>query len=617
MISKARLLIVGIVVVIALVGGLSVPLFLDFRSPELTFDRGGVVAAPRDEFTIATPIVLSRDLNASVSYGRLLQALPADGGMTGAEATALLQSGEAELVLDSVDLNIGGPSIDDFSVPHAAKAFSVAPIAKALKEGSFSTLVVRNSRIAIVLPGGHRARLFNANLTVERTSRNTITANGRAVWRGQDVKLLIKVGRARKPGKPFALEAKIDGKLIKLDFKGKIATGASPRLEGATELAIADLKALTHYGGLGWSENVASLQKVLLKGPMIWSDDAISFPKAQASLNGNAGVGTLAFKNNAAQPRLTGTIAFDLLDVSSFLTVGKQSAAWPAQQIWQAISSAWSVPWTRQIEADLRLSAKQTLLGETELGKSAATIAVADGKLSAQLAKIAYDGGSGSGQLTIDFNGILPLTTLRGKLDNAPLGDISRALTGRRSIEGRATLTADLSAYGVHFQPMLESLSGDLHLTSVDGGTLGIDMWTLLNIETNAAPVRADELLRTATQGTTSVESLDASVKLESGRIIIDGCKAVINDSVAHLTGRLELAGRWLGLRTLVYPKPKTNAATSKPGQSKAVAAKLLAVHGSWDRPLIESTAVSGLPAELLIEARKPVARNGRDRAQR
>ena len=520
------------------------------------------MAAPRGYYQIGAPIMLHGLSRVSLKSGGIRQVQPDGGELTGSEARTALKNGSAELVLDRVDMSLGRLIYADDAPPVANYFSQSAPIVEALKSRKFASLKMRNSRLSITFPNGWSDRLFNVNLKIMPRGRRGVRATGTAIWRGQTLAIAFESGGADESGASVPFSIKVESQLLNIDFEGRIDSRASPQLEGEVSIDSNDLYELPLLRRTILQSTSSTGPKTLsLSGPLKWTETALAFPKAQVKIDDNVAVGALALKGRASAPQVTGTLAFARLDLAPYI-LGRKKKEPEAKTMgwWSTLTSLWTAPLASQIEADLRISADETVIGETTLGKAAAAISYKKGKLSAQVAKLSFDGGSGNGQITIDYSGLIPRTMIRGRLTNAPLGDLASAIIGARSIEGRATITADLDTQGTHLRTMLENVSGKLSLSLVDGGAIGLDLNSLFKPADSASRLKPNEVIRVAAQGTTQVKELDIEFDFSSGRATCRRLVAKFDERVIRLAGQVDLPTQTWNLSAIAHqdqPSPE------------------------------------------------------------
>lgn len=597
---KKRYLTIVLIVLAWLPLGLALPLIFDGQRVDFNFDVSGVIAAPRDSFQVTSPQELHSFTRTTLKSGAIAQLSPTGARLSGTRAQEMLKSGEANLAFEGIDMSIGEPPAEGLMAPSAGASQPPAPVIAALTTLKFASVTLRNSRIGLRLPSGRTERLFNVNMKATRRGRTGISAKGTAVWRGQDVKLEIATSGVSRSGAAMPFNASLESALLTIRFAGKIVSKRYLQLEGDVAVAVPNLRSIARALGGSWPDG-AGLKDVMISGPLKWTEASAAFAKAKVKLDGNEGSGALSIKTAKTLPQVSGTLAFDELNITPYLQPAATNSKKRVPDLWEMISGTWSMPLARYFGADARLSAKEVVVGDVRLGKAAATVSLKDAKLSAQLASLAFEGGSGSGQLTMDFNDIVPLTTVHGKLVNVPLGDLASALFGARSIEGRATITADLAANGNHLKPMIESLSGNVKLDVTEGGAIGFDLAALMKGGNVSGKSNFAQLIRDAAQGTTRLDGLDLDLKFNSGSAVCQRLEAKFGDQVAKVAGQIDLMTKHVDLKAIVHADVDT-VKTAAQEPEKPVTGRVIMLYGDWYEPRVTLREMTGRPTVLAAE---------------
>ncbi|MGI9523331.1 MAG: AsmA family protein [Hyphomicrobiaceae bacterium] len=587
-----------------LIAGFGVTLFLDTSRLRFDLDSTGVNAAPRDSFQIGLPILLHQHTNTIVTSGRLIQISPKGKHLTGAEARRLLEAGEADLVLERVHIETGAERTMVRGRQNRRHYTLSAPILKALIRLKFATLSVRNARISLVLPSGHVEQILDVNLSVSRRGDRAISGEGTAYWRGQTARLSFSTAAVESDGTLMPVQLALESPLLRIAFNGHVARKEVFSLEGDSKIEVPSIVDLARALG-AIVPDAPRASGVALSGPLSWTDRALSFDRATVDVGAHKGVGAVSLKHTKDLPQLSGTLAFEELDLSNLLNAEQTQQQNYLERWWRAASEVWSLPLLSHIESDLRLSSKRTTVGGIALGKAAATISVKSGKISAQLASLAYTGGSAHGQMTVDFNGRVPQTTVRGKLVNAPLGDIFSALFGVRGIEGRATLTADLDATASPLQPTLQTLKGRIKLIADEPTTVALDLTSLSKQKIPSGQDGAYQIFLDASQRTSQLDSLEVDLKLDRGEATCQNLIAMFDDQIIRLACRADLATRKWNLRAAIHAQEKLTDRQTKPALVEPIQGRLISLDGYWATPQIsiEDTVANAEEfAEILSE---------------
>jgi uncharacterized protein involved in outer membrane biogenesis len=155
-------------------------------------------------------------------------------------------------------------------------------------------------------------------------------------------------------------------------------------------------------------------------------------------IDGNEATGTLHLNFTAARPSIGGTLALKSLDLGRYFPSQTASLPGSTGSAWNCLlATDLSLPLLQHFDADLRLSADKVVLGRLQLGRSAATVMVSQGRMLADLGAFEFDGGRGSGQLSADMTGSMPRLTLRGRLEEVDAQRLSASMFGHSVLTGR------------------------------------------------------------------------------------------------------------------------------------------------------------------------------------
>ncbi|MCB1510290.1 MAG: hypothetical protein KDJ36_05250 [Hyphomicrobiaceae bacterium] len=570
------------------------PFVLNVSDREIELEPAGLFASGRDTYTIVSPIDLDRGLGTTITGGRLALLSPKGRELSGQQALRLIEQGVADLVLHRPDIAIG--TRKTASAAHAATAPHV-PIATALANGRFATLRVVGGSFAVTLPGGTVEQLDRVEAQFVKVGRHTMRGTGNGLWRGQKISFSLKTGAMANGTHELPLELKIRGSLLSVTFSGKIGRQDGLSLSGESTIASADIRRFARALGASWPDGIG-LRNLSISGPISWSGQMLSFAKALVRFDDNSGAGTLSINTGGTRALATGTIAFDEFDIAPYLPGAKpQKSSVPARfGGWLSrLRGAWSMPAARLFDADLRVSMRQIRLGDHRIGRAATSLSIKNGTLLANLAELSFEGGSGSGALEMDFNGLAPRVTLRGRLVNVPISSFTSALFDSRSIEGRGSVTADLVAHGTSLRHMFSGISGTIDVDVPKGGRLALDL-SAFDVHLKGlrqAGVPLHKVFARAQKGVTAVTSLKASLLLTGGRVSARSFVAHYKGRAAHLAGRVDLSSRLIDLRLLIVEHiPASGAPAAKAATpDRALSGSLTRVTGDWRSPHVAATS--------------------------
>lgn len=520
--------------------GLSVPFVFDFAGDEIQLDNVGVVAAPGDSFQITSSLLLDKASSTVLSGGTLAVVATKDKHLTAEQTATQLQNGESVLLLDNGEISIGTQTTSGSS------GKSSAPLVHALQTGRFKAFEMRESTIIIALPHDHQERLTRARATLMQSNNGSLEAKGEGFWRGQRTKFSLTTSPISKDGS-VDVKLKVAATLIDLSYDGKFKLRGSHAVQGQAVVDLKDTERFANALGTSWPIS-NSVQAMRIEGPLRWKADILAFDQAIVRVGNNEAKGTVSLNHAFGQAAVSSTLAFDRLDIASYLSNGitinrADHVAW---KWWSQLVSTLSSPSAPHVNADIRLSAKTLAVASRELGPAAATISMKDGKLSADIAEITFENGRATGQLSIDFNRFIPKLTLRGNLEDISTGKWVEAFGGARHIEGKGRAVADLVSHGTSVQQIISALSGRVEFTAPERATIGISLAELDAARSKTQSLVSRAILTKALRGATAVINLEASCHIKNG------IGTIIKASAQHAGGTLKVAGHY-DLRRTTY----------------------------------------------------------------
>jgi AsmA protein len=231
----------------------------------------------------------------------------------------------------------------------------------------------------------------------------------------------------------------------------------------------------------------------------------------------------------------------------------------------------------RTFDLDLRLSAAHLDVYGLPLADAAASIIVADGKLSMTLIDAAAYGGRLQGEAGASLGRDVKISA-RGELVDADLGaaiaDLARpVMTGT----GRAQFAVEAS--GASPAAAVASLTGTASLEAADGSLLGLNLEEALR-RSRRRPIDVERDLRL---GGTAFDKVDASLALDNGRAQVQRAVMTSHGVTVELGGLIDLAAQSWSLQVDAVQ-------TDADGQASQDAGRLtLDIDGPWSQPTIRA----------------------------
>lgn len=296
----------------------------------------------------------------------------------------------------------------------------------------------------------------------------------------------------------------------------------------------------------------------------------IKFEDAAIALDENPGVGALELSLQEKVPVISGTIAFQSLDLRAFF-----SAFTPLVPEAETSDEAIDGSFADIVNLDLRLSAARAVAGSIELTDLAASTQV-KGDLAAFDVSGAHAFG-GDVQASIRFDRSAEGTMVETRLlasdvDGEALG--SAAGLTRMVPAGKGTISLILKGTGATWPSMLSGAGGSLSVSFGPGVLRGFDM---AGFEKRLSEGGFFSLAETA-QGDLSIDSAEIKAVIKDGLARLDKAEARSGNRKIQIAGVAPVVPGGLALRARIF----TEDESAEPPEPLR-----FFVGGSWSAPLI------------------------------
>jgi AsmA protein len=438
---------------------------------------------------------------------------------------------------------------------------------------SFEKLTIRRGTLLVEAQDRNSEILSDLSLEVVASSKGAYSAKGSASYRGTTVSFdgTWTMPAERTWPLRIPVKASIKAAYLGANIDGGLIVSGGLRLQGAADVSARKLREVARWFGVVGSPSI-DLNDFRLKGTLDWSGGTLAFSRASMVMDGSESTGALAIGTFGPRPSIDGTLAFQHLDLSRFSGWAPSLASlWP---LGFSAPEEEEASLLTKFDADLRMSAAKVTVPHLQTGAGAATIAVKKGQLQAEIAELEVEGGSFGGVIGADMSGPLPRYMLRGRLENVDAGRSLAGLLHRNPLQGRSTISLDVTGSGSDVADVLRTLSGKASITLNEGGRLGLDLRALLY-----AAQRADVVgWAAAGKGQTALEQLDARVNVAGGIATAEMLAAKSAGLVVSGSGSVDIANRLLDV-TLEF----SNAAPV----DRTVQGNRLLLTGDWTSPSI------------------------------
>lgn len=455
-----------------------------------------------------------------------------------------------------------------------------SPNLSELASDSFGTVEFNDGQIIDSAGGENGAIMTGLSGAVEWGALNrsaSLSANG--IWRGENFSieassanpLLLFAGGSA----PVAINVKAAP--VSGSFDGVANLSENSFFNGQVTFNSPSLRRM-----LEWSRNDlppgVSTGSVALSGRINGDRKRLKLDDAQITLDGNPSSGVLELSFADAVPGITGTLAFDQLDLRAFL-----SAFTPFTPGSETTPSAIDLAFAEKYNLDLRLSAARAAAGELNFTDVAATTQVRGDLTAFDISDSTIFGGTVQAGIRYDRKGDggnLDVRLLANNIDAAN----AAALAGSNRVvpTGKATISLMLKGPGRDLDSFLETASGSFSMIFGPGNVNGFDIAAFINRFKQGGFFP----LRDVTTGSVGVDRAEVRATLAEGAARIEKGEARLGDRLVTLSGVVPYVGGGLALSGAI------TAADAAANDPNAVEASFF-VGGSWSAPFV-SPMLSG-----------------------
>ena len=409
--------------------------------------------------------------------------------------------------------------------------------------------------------------------------------SGTGVWRGETFSAEVTAARPllMLGGGETSLKVAFKSAPATLSFDGKASLAENAYFEGDARFSTPSM-----LRTIEWTQadilHGTEIGAASIVSRVTGSGQRIRFEEAEITLDGNPGSGVLDLLLNGNLPVITGTLAFDSLDIGSFL-----SAFTPLKTTPGSGPGTVDGDFASQLNLDLRLSARQATAGSLKLADVAATARVNDGFAAFDISDAKAFGGNVQTGLRFDRKPEatqVELRLLASDIDGGAFG--AAAGIARLVPVGRGTVSVIVKGQGSTWDALIAHSNGSIAASFGRGTLPGLDMeqlvkrlgegesFALEEVSGGSFPIEAMDVKASVADGVATIETAQARSELR---------KIVLSGTVPYEGGNLTLSGR-------IAP------AVAADGQEDAETGAIdFLVGGRWSAPHI-APAAGGQAAE-------------------
>jgi len=447
-------------------------------------------------------------------------------------------------------------------------------IERSLSTRQLGSISARDGRVTVFSDGEDVEMVSGLTGRLEWPALNKaaslkLTAN----WRGETVALEAS---SPKPlillaGGEAGLTASVNSAPTNLSFDGKVKATRNAFIDGKAKLATPSLKRMTEWWGADMSATAANVGSVSMSGRLMGDAQRLRLESAEVSLDKNPGSGALELSMGDIVPIVSGTLAFDKLDLRPVL-----AAFTPATS--ETVAAEIDPAFSSRLGIDLRLSAGQAQVGPIALANVAATAQIKNGLVAFDISDASAFGGNLQASVRFDRKPEGTQAEMRLLASDIEGGAFGAAAGMTRLVPiGRGNISVILKGPGRVWETILGNGEGSVSAGFGPGALSEFDLPSFIKRLGEGGFFSLDEVAK----GTFPTDGAELKGTISRGVLRIEKAEARSPKGTLWLTGILPLTSRGLALSGgIVPPEAAADQEASPPHAA-------FFVGGTWNAPFI------------------------------
>ncbi|MGE3306221.1 MAG: AsmA-like C-terminal region-containing protein [Rhizobiaceae bacterium] len=469
----------------------------------------------------------------------------------------------------------GGRLKSSIEAARAATADDQASAARPrMPSDAFGTVSINDGRILVARSSGDEeiASGLSGNLewlALDRPAR--LTATG--IWRGETVELTLAVQQPLMllSGTTSPLNVTVKAAPITLALDGTASLADQSYFQGEFSFSTPSLRRL-----LEWSRTTmaasATIGSISLAGDVVGDARRVKIENTELVLDGNPGVGVLEIGLASPVPTIAGTLAFDSLDLRSFLSVFT-----PLQGSATTIDTVFA----ERVGLDLRLSASRAKAGTVELTDVAASAQVKEGLAAFDISDARAFGGSL--QAGIRFDRLPEGDQAEVRINGTDMDGValSQALGWTRLVPAApVTLSVTMKGPAPSWDSFAAAATGNVAAKVGMGSVAGFDITAFRERTAGSGFFPFAEV----SNGTLAISGAELQASLANGVARLEKAEVRTERNVISVGGLVPYLGGGLALSGAVMVEQQGDAATAWVPENSFF------VGGTWSSPFVYAT---------------------------
>lgn len=326
---------------------------------------------------------------------------------------------------------------------------------------------------------GEEQVLSDVNMSIDLPSLSSpLNAEGSMVWQGEKIEISMDAAELRSlmEGGATDVGLSVASAPVSLDYRGTVTGGAAAKAAGDVTLDVPSVRNLMAWVGNPMPEG-EGFGPLSITGRLDAADGRMSFSNATVAFDDIKGAGEVTIETGGGVPAVTARLDLEQMALDPYLPAptedeGSATAAAPAEWSDEPIDASA----LRLFNADLALSSAGISARDVKIGRSALTMKVAGGKLTADLTELELYQGRGVGQIVVDASGDVPALRKSFRLEGIQAEPFLSDVTGNDRLSGTGNLRIEVAGRGGSQKQIVESLNGQGGFEFRDGAIKGINL---------------------------------------------------------------------------------------------------------------------------------------------
>ena len=389
---------------------------------------------------------------------------------------------------------------------------------------------------------------FNGELSWPAVNRRAIF-NGNAIWHGETVSVDATANQflVLLAGGIAPLNLKLSATPLDVSFDGAASLSDLAFIDGNVELSSPSLRRTLEWFRTEIEPGEA-IGAVALVAKASGDLKRLKLEEAEITLGGNTGIGALNYTFNKAVPELAGTLAFDRLDLKSFVSAFTELPIGS-----RARQNEIDTAFVDQINLDLRLSASEATAGQISLSGVAATANIKEGLAVFDISDSTAFSGNVQAGFRIDRKDGNNHGEVRLLASDVDAAAFTKALGQPRLVpEAIGTISVILKGPIEDWESIPETASGSIVAKFGAGRIVGLDFSTFLD------RVAKDGFfsLGSVSDGSLTIEQAELKATVLEGVAQLEKAEVTTTEGTIALAGIVPYLGRSLALSGAISSPP-------------------------------------------------------------